>query len=135
MIYKNDTIKLSDFKGKVLVLDFWYSACGSCFEKFPQFENLVSKYKSNKDILFFAVNKPIKSENSNYPKKIMDSLDYKFQNLYLLNDSIVDGLGIKYYPTILYINKAQTEVIAGNIETDFWIFNNSYNIIDKLNNK
>jgi len=65
----------------------------------------------------------------------MDSLDYKFQNLYLLNDSIVNGLGIKYYPTILYINKAQTEVIAGNIETDFWIFNNSYNIIDKLNNK
>lgn len=135
LIYNNDTIKLSDFKGKVLVLDFWYSACGSCFEKFPQFENLASKYKSNKDILFFAVNKPLKSENSNYPKKIMDSLDYKFQNLYLLNDSIVNGLGIKYYPTILYINKAQTEVISGNIETYFWIFNNSYNIIDELNNK
>lgn len=28
LIYNNDTIKLSDFKGKVLVLDFWYSACG-----------------------------------------------------------------------------------------------------------
>jgi hypothetical protein len=52
-----------------------------------------------------------------------------------LNDSIASGLGIKYYPTVLYIDKTQTKIISGIVETDFWIFNNSYDIIDELNNE
>lgn len=132
LIYNKDTISLNDFMGKVLVLDFWNSACRPCFEKFPQFEKFASKYKSNKDILFFAVNTPIEIEKEKNPEKIMDSLNYKFENLFLLDDSISKGLGIKYYPTILYIDKTQTKIIAGNIETNFWVFNNSIKIIDRF---
>ncbi|MGE5356778.1 MAG: TlpA family protein disulfide reductase [Deltaproteobacteria bacterium] len=132
LLLNNDTISLNDFKGKVLVLDFWNSACGSCFKKFPDFEKLTSKYKLNKEILFFAVNTPLKREKAKNPQKIMDSLNYNFENLFLFDDSIALGLGIKFYPTVLYIDKTQTKIISGNIETNFWIYNNSYNIIDKL---
>lgn len=85
--------------------------------------------------MFFAVNTPIKIENSKVPQKIMDSLRYNFEKLYLLDDTIAKGLGVEYYPTVLYIDKTQTKIVSGNIETDFWIFNNSYNIIDELNNE
>lgn len=33
--YKSNTLKLSDFKGQVVMLDFWATWCGSCLAAFP----------------------------------------------------------------------------------------------------
>lgn len=40
------TIKLSSFKGKYVVIDFWASWCGDCRKDFPEFKALVDAYKS-----------------------------------------------------------------------------------------
>jgi len=37
--------KLSDFKGKYILLHFWASWCDLCFEMFPELEALADKYK------------------------------------------------------------------------------------------
>jgi thiol-disulfide isomerase/thioredoxin len=37
--------KLSDLKGKVVVLDFWATWCGPCLATFPQIRELVAHYK------------------------------------------------------------------------------------------
>ena len=39
--------KLSNFKGKVVVLDFWATWCPSCRESLLFFEDLHKKYKDN----------------------------------------------------------------------------------------
>ena len=40
-----DRKKLSDFKGKVIVLDFWTTWCPSCMAKVPSFIELYNEYK------------------------------------------------------------------------------------------
>lgn len=35
---------LSDFKGSVIVLDFWATWCGPCIQEFPHFEELQEKF-------------------------------------------------------------------------------------------
>lgn len=37
--------KLSDLKGKVVVLDFWATWCGPCVASFPEIKDLASHYK------------------------------------------------------------------------------------------
>lgn len=38
--YKAGDIKLSDFKGKLVILDFWSSWCGACIALFPHMDSL-----------------------------------------------------------------------------------------------
>ncbi len=46
--------KLSDFKGKNLVIDIWATWCGPCVQESPYFEMLADKYK-NQNIEFIAI--------------------------------------------------------------------------------
>lgn len=40
------TIRLSDFKGKLVILDFWGSWCGACRQSHPHLKQLYASYKS-----------------------------------------------------------------------------------------
>ena len=60
---QNDTrglpVKLSTFKGKYLLIDFWASWCGPCREANPSIVRLYHKYKArNFDILGVSLDRP-----------------------------------------------------------------------------
>lgn len=38
-------VNLSEFKGKVVYVDFWASWCGPCKKSFPWMQNIYAKYK------------------------------------------------------------------------------------------
>jgi thiol-disulfide isomerase/thioredoxin len=44
---KNELIKLSNFEGKLILLDFWASWCAPCKEEFPILKKVYTKYKDN----------------------------------------------------------------------------------------
>lgn len=39
------SVALSDFRGKVILLDFWATWCDSCREEIPQFIEMQNKYR------------------------------------------------------------------------------------------
>ncbi len=46
-------VKLSDFKGKVVVLDFWATWCGPCIASMPHTDEVAGKYK-DQDVVVVA---------------------------------------------------------------------------------
>lgn len=58
-----DTIRqdLSLYKGKLLVLDFWWSQCGSCIQQFKEKQLLFAKYPA--DAVIILVNPAITKDN------------------------------------------------------------------------
>ena len=75
-------VSLSDYKGKVVVLDFWATWCGPCQESFPGMQQLVTKYKDDPEVKFFFVD--TKEEKKDYKgliRKFMAEHHYTFHVL------------------------------------------------------
>lgn len=51
---EGNSVKLSDFEGKPVVLNFWASWCGPCKSEMPDFEEAYKEYEE--DIHFLMVN-------------------------------------------------------------------------------
>lgn len=48
---KTRKAKLSDFNGKLVLLDFWATSCGSCISAFPRLDSLQKEYRDKIQII------------------------------------------------------------------------------------
>jgi thiol-disulfide isomerase/thioredoxin len=121
-------VKLSDYKGKVVVLDFWATWCGPCKASFPSMQELVTKYKG-KDVEFLFVNTWERGkENSETVKKVgtfINDKKYSFNVVFDFDDTITAKYKVGGIPTKILIDK------KGIILSDNASEQNLMNLIDE----
>jgi thiol-disulfide isomerase/thioredoxin len=49
--YSQSTLRISDFKGKNIIIDFWATWCSSCLKHFPLADSLQKEFKDTMQIL------------------------------------------------------------------------------------
>lgn len=49
--YNKPSVKISDFEGKLLILDFWATWCHPCVAAFPKLDSLQKKFNKNLQII------------------------------------------------------------------------------------
>ncbi|WP_289158455.1 TlpA disulfide reductase family protein [uncultured Muribaculum sp.] len=100
---------ISDFKGKLTVIDFWYTGCIPCKAEVPYFEKLA-KELDGKDVQFISVSLDTGDELIAEWKKVMKAkpADSRVLGLNLpdgFNSDLLPKLQINKVPRIMLIDK------------------------------
>ena len=113
---QNNQINLSDYKGNILLLNFWATWCAPCKEEMPSLDLL----KSNKDLnnlKIFPVN--VGQDNVKKAKKFFDDLNIKNLDLYFdENINLTKKFALRGIPTSVLLNKNGKEFarVIGSID-------------------
>jgi cytochrome c biogenesis protein CcmG/thiol:disulfide interchange protein DsbE len=95
-------VRLSDFRGKVVLLNFWATWCGPCKIEMPWFVDFQRKYK---DRGFSVVAVSLDEEGWEVVRPFAEDLKLNFPVL-LGNDELAEQFGgIQALPTTLIIDK------------------------------
>lgn len=70
---KFKTAKISDFKGKLIILDFWNSFCAGCIAGFPKLDSLQRQFKGKLQVLL--VNPASDHETERSMKIVIDRMN------------------------------------------------------------
>lgn len=119
-------------KDTLYVLDFWFSKCSPCYEKFEDFRSIKNIYKENRKIVFYSVGVPLKGENRNYIYKIADSINLNYQTIYINSMEVAKkNLKITSFPYVIILDNGNVNY-EGYPYTDKIILSNGItNQIDK----
>ncbi len=89
-------VSLSDFKGKVLVLDFWATWCPPCKKAFPAIQMAINRYKNDPAVAFLFIDTWEKSANSaGLVRKFLAENQYTFK--VLCDETITGGIPNETY--------------------------------------
>jgi len=100
------TVRLSELKGKVVVVDFWATWCGPCTASFPFLQQVYEKYKANPNVVILTLNtweRVTGAEREALVKKFMEENKYTFPVLY--DEGFVEKYGVEGIPTKFIIDK------------------------------
>ena len=113
---QNNQINLSDYKGNILLLNFWATWCAPCKEEMPSLDLLKSNKGLNK-LKIFPVN--VGQDNVKKAKEFFDDLNIKNLNLYFdENINLTKKFALRGIPTSILLNKNGKEFarVIGSID-------------------
>jgi thiol-disulfide isomerase/thioredoxin len=131
-------IDISHLNGKVLILSFWTTRCGACFEEFSALNTFYKKIRKDQRVILFAVNLPILGDSASRRNEIINKYiknkNYKFPIAISLQnyDEISNKIGFTGVPTVIVIDKQGVLRYSGLFYTKKIIIYNIDRIIHKL---
>ena len=109
-------LNLDDFKGKLIMLNFWATWCAPCKEEMPSLDNLQSNTKLN-NLKIFPIN--IGQEDITKSKFFFKELNIKNLDIYIdAPITLAKKFALRGVPTTILFNKEGKEFarIIGSID-------------------
>lgn len=103
-----DTHKLSDYKGKVVFLNFWATWCPPCVKEMPYIEEVYNEYKNDGDdvvILGVAIPNIGREGSKEDIISFLNSNGYTFPVVFDESAEAITKYGISAFPTTYLIDK------------------------------
>jgi len=102
-LYTGDNkLNLTDLKGKVVLLTFWFPGCSPCREEFPHFQAVINKYKG-KNVIYLGIN--VEPKQDPYVLHFMENTKYSFIPLRGNSAFAAENYGVQGEPENFLIDK------------------------------
>ncbi len=120
-------VSLSDYRGKLIFLNFWATWCPPCRREMPSMERLYQRFK-DEDFVILAV-------DLREGKRVVEKFARKYKlNFPILLDSTGktgDAYGIRAIPTTYFIDR-QGKLIGKAVGARDWASKNAFELIEHL---
>lgn len=115
------THKLSDYKGKVVFLNFWATWCPPCRGELPNIEDIYKEYgKDNNNVIILGITAPNLGREGSKQDIInfMNKNSYTFLVMFDSNGDVMNEYSIEAFPTTFIIDKEGNvkEYVPGAME-------------------
>ncbi len=113
---KGNTVKLNDYKGNLVLINFWATWCAPCREEMPSLDVLKSDIKLD-NLEIFPIN--VGKDDLKKSNKFFNDLNIKNLNIYFDNPvTLAKDFGLRGIPTTIIINKEGKEFarVLGSID-------------------
>lgn len=95
-------VNLDDFKGKVIIIDFWATWCGPCLKAMPHMQTLHSLYK-DQDVVILGINSWERQPDK--VKTVLEENKIEYTILLDSDNKVVDEYGVRGIPTFFIIDR------------------------------
>jgi len=96
-----ENLKLSEFRGEVVMLNFWASWCGPCRQEMPLLEELYQHYKP----LGFTILAVNVEDASSDAMAMLKDIPVSFPVLFDSDNKVSDIYGVEAMPSTVLINR------------------------------
>ncbi len=129
-IYGNP-VDLTNTKGKIVVLNFWFINCGPCRREMPDLNNLVDQFSGNPNVIFLGASLDAPNDIVNF----LTNMPFKYTMLEN-GRSLASGFGVRFYPTHVVLDTEgkvyfHTSGLAPN--TVYWVRKSINELLQKTN--
>lgn len=114
------TVRLSDFKGKTVMLDFWFTGCPACLALSKTMEEkILPLYKDKKDFVYITI-----SIDKNKQKWLGSIASGQYTQVGYINlytgdlgngHPVIEQYQVKAFPTLIIIDK-KGKIVSSNME-------------------
>jgi len=98
---EGNLVSLKDFRGKVVLINFWFPACGPCQMELPHIQKIHNKYKDQGLVVLLIQI----SQTQEAGKKSLKDHNYSMTSLYSDGNWAKDNYGVKAAPTNFFIDR------------------------------
>ena len=113
---KNNQLNLEDYRGNLVLLNFWATWCAPCKEEMPSLDLLTTK-KGLKNLRVFAIN--VGKDNKQKALNFFEDLNIKNLEVYFDPPiTLAKKFGLRGIPTSILFNKEGLEFarIVGSVD-------------------
>tara|TARA_Y100001960_G_scaffold81128_1_gene86530 strand:- start:116 stop:667 length:552 start_codon:yes stop_codon:yes gene_type:complete len=115
--HKDKEIKFSEFKGKVLLVNFWATWCVPCIKEMPSLDRLKTKFDKDFDIIAISVDRDgVEKVTSFFNENKINNLEKFFD----IKNSLAKEMDLFGVPTSFFVNKKGNVIgyYQGDMEWD-----------------